>query len=43
MTTVIDHHVDQLVDSLKALEALMMQPESLHPVSYTHLTLPTKA
>ena len=29
MTTVIDHHVDQLVDSLKALEALMMQPESL--------------
>ena len=29
MTTVIDHHVDQLVDSLKALEALMMQPLSL--------------
>ena len=35
MTTVIDHHVDQLVDSLKALEALMMQPESLHLLS-TH-------
>lgn len=35
MTMVIDQCVDQIVDSLAALEALMMQPESLHLLS-TH-------
>lgn len=35
MALAIDHHVEQIVDNLQALEALMMQPESLHLLS-TH-------
>lgn len=36
MTRTIDHHVDQVVAGLEALEALMMQPESLQLASTHH-------